>query len=104
MNILQAKQNKDFFNTSKEQEISELFAQKYNASTEAIRKFIFEDGKIEFMFNFKTGGWNTVYASSLEEAIEMAKKEYNGETLQVNENSFSIPTKSSYDAALRSFY
>ena len=59
----------------------------------------------EFLFNFKGGGWNSVYALYKEEAIEKAQKEYEySETLEVNPNTFRVSTPTDYKACLSTFY
>jgi hypothetical protein len=60
----------------------------------------------EWMFNFKSGGWNTMMAGDKETAIERAIKEYEySNTLEVNPDTFSLVSlnKSGYEAAMRNF-
>lgn len=56
----------------------------------------------EWLFNFKGGGWNSVHAYTLEEAIGAAKGEYSG--LEIDEKSFRISTTSDRQNLLSSFY
>jgi len=58
----------------------------------------------EWMFNFTTGGWNTVWAKTKRGAIAQAAKEYKNSNLVPNPNSFRASTPSDMKAALSSFY
>lgn len=60
--------------------------------------------KKEWVFNFTGGGWNSVFAYTKEEAIELAKAKYNDAHSQVDESSFRIPSKEEYDNLLRMFW
>jgi len=60
----------------------------------------------EWMFNFTSGGWNTMMAGDMDTAIERAKAEYAGtSSLQVDENTFKLVkyNQGAYKAALRNF-
>ena len=63
--------------------------------------FIIDERK-EFLFNWKTGGWNSVWATYKEEAFLAASEM--SDTLKPDPDSFRISTPSDYDACLRSFY
>ena len=56
----------------------------------------------EWLFNFVGGGWNSVMAYTLEEAIEMAVYVYSG--MDVDTSTFRVSTPSDYNAQLSSFY
>jgi hypothetical protein len=58
----------------------------------------------EFMFNFTSGGWNTVYAKTKRGAIAQAAKEYKNSNLVPDPNSFRASTPSDMKAALSTFY
>ena len=56
----------------------------------------------EYMITFKGGGWNTCHATNDEDALAIAKAQYDGEHTKVQ--SVRVATKSGIDAAMRSFY
>ena len=56
----------------------------------------------EYMITFESGGWNTTYAVSDENALKHAKREYDGKHTRVK--SVRLATKAGIDAAMRSFY
>lgn len=61
--------------------------------------------KEEYVFNFETGGWNSIHAYSVEEARELARIKYKDEDrLKPIMDSFRIPTKEEYMNLLSSFY
>jgi hypothetical protein len=57
----------------------------------------------EYIYNFKSGGWNSEYAPSLEEAISQAKKRWSDPD-DVDENSFRIKTDIEEKLLLSNFY
>ena len=58
----------------------------------------------QWMFNFKTGGWNTVFAKTKRGAIAQALKEYKKSTLIPNVNTFCLATEPRLKVAMSSFY
>jgi hypothetical protein len=61
----------------------------------------------QYIFSFTDGGWNSVYASSIEEAKEVALKEYEDSTLLTPDlDSFWAKegNEESYDILLKSFW
>ena len=66
-----------------------------------------KDQRIEFLFNFKGGGWNSEYAFTEEQAIEQAIEKYEGPG-KINSNlidtkSFRASTPSDYQNLLSMF-
>lgn len=57
-----------------------------------------------WMFNFTTGGWNTVYAKTKRGAIAKAAKEYKNTNLIPNPKTFAVATDDAMKNALSSFY
>lgn len=61
--------------------------------------------KIEWMYNFEGGGWNTEWAYTKEQAIAQAKERWgDSPNLQVNESSFYPSTPEGMKSALSLFY
>lgn len=60
--------------------------------------------KHEFYFNFKGGGFNSIYAQTRAEAIAEAKAKYNDEYSEVLEESFSLKNRKDSKAMLRNFW
>ena len=57
----------------------------------------------EYMISFEGGGWNTVYATNDEEALKLAKLEYDhSEFTKVQ--SVYLASKEAVESAMRSFY
>jgi len=56
----------------------------------------------EWLFNFVGGGWNSVTAYTLEEAIETATTTYSG--MDVDTATFRVSTPSDYQNCLSLFY
>ncbi len=57
-----------------------------------------------YLYNFTSGGWNSVIAKTKRSAIRLAKKEWaNNNTLIINEKSFRISTPADYRQLLLSF-
>ena len=63
---------------------------------------------LEFLFNFKGGGWNSEVAYTKEDAIEQALFKYGHpdtqEMLRVDTSTFRVSTPSDFDALMRGFY
>jgi hypothetical protein len=59
--------------------------------------------KKEYLFNFVSGGWNSISANTKREAIKLAKKKYEDSKSKVDEKSFRIKTKKDYDTMMRMF-
>ena len=66
-----------------------------------------KDNKREYLFNFKSGGWNSEYAFTEEQAIEQAIEKYGNPetqiTLQIDTTSFRISTPTDYQNLLSLF-
>ena len=83
-----------------------------DALNETIEEFGMELVKVEiaatstrtYLFNFVGGGWNYVSAITEEEAIEVATKQYNDLTSQVDVKSFRESTPGDYNNLLSLFY
>lgn len=61
--------------------------------------------KVEYIYNFVDGGWNTEWATSEKEAIKQAKKRWKGDDgLVVDTKSFRKSTKADMDNLLSMFY
>ena len=63
---------------------------------------------LEFLFNFKGGGWNSEVAYTKEDAIEQAIFKYGHpdtqEHLRVDTSTFRVSTPTDYNNQLSSFY
>ena len=63
---------------------------------------------LEFLFNFKGGGWNSEVAYTKEDAIEQAIFKYGHPDTQamcqVDTSTFRVSTPSDFDALMRGFY
>ena len=63
---------------------------------------------LEFLFNFKGGGWNSEVAYTKEDAIEQALFKYGHPDTQaicqVDTSTFRVSTPSDFDAQMRGFY
>jgi hypothetical protein len=57
--------------------------------------------RLEFLFNFIGGGWNSEYAHTIEEAQELAQAKY---TSDVDMKSFRASTPADYNNLLSLFY
>jgi hypothetical protein len=67
-----------------------------------------KDQRIEFLFNFKGGGWNSEYAFTEEQAIEQAIEKYglpteHNKILNIDTTSFRASTHSDYQNLLSMF-
>lgn len=65
--------------------------------------------RIEFLFNFIGGGWNSEYAYTEEEAIEQAIKKYgsptdNNTVSKINITTFRTSTPADYNNLISMFY
>jgi hypothetical protein len=61
--------------------------------------------KREYLYNFKTGGWNSEYALTTEQAIAQAKERFNtNDGLDIDEKSFRVSTPADYQNLLSLFY
>lgn len=61
--------------------------------------------KREYMFNFKGGGWNTVWAINLKEATKRALKEYSSSPYtQVDVKTVRLTNFREVEAAMSNFY
>jgi hypothetical protein len=58
---------------------------------------------VEYIFNFVGGGWNTVYAHSIDAAIAKAVAEYESPKLMVDIKSFRRSTPADLNANLANF-
>tara|TARA_R100001369_G_scaffold92524_1_gene138104 strand:+ start:1941 stop:2135 length:195 start_codon:yes stop_codon:yes gene_type:complete len=58
----------------------------------------------QYMFTFKGGGWNTVWAKSLREAKKLAVDIYNSETLNVRTDSVHLATEEELKVAMSNFW
>lgn len=102
MTIELAKQNKGIFSRTRKTEVATLFHLVYRISSlQSIEDFIFRNGKIMFIFNFKSGGWNSVQATCKEDAIKQIKLRFNDD--HIVESSIEVPTMQVYDNLLSMF-
>jgi hypothetical protein len=66
------------------------------------------DKRYEFLFNFTSGGWNSEYAFTIEEAKELAKAKYSTKDYEGNcipdMKSFRVSTPSDYQNLMSMFY
>jgi hypothetical protein len=64
--------------------------------------------KYEFLFNFEGGGWNSEYAHTKEEAMELAKAKYSTDdykgTCVPDMKTFRVSTPADYNNLLSLFY
>ena len=58
----------------------------------------------QYIFTFEQGGWNTVWATNKRSALSKAKKEWNGDTLTVLEDSIIKATQDGLETAMSTFY
>ena len=58
----------------------------------------------QWMFNFTTGGWNTVWAKTKRGAIAQAAREYKTSNLIPNPKTFAVATDAAMKNALSLFY
>jgi hypothetical protein len=66
------------------------------------------DKRYEFLFNFTSGGWNSEYAYTLEEAKELASAKYSTEDYKGNcipdMKSFRVSTPADHANLMSMFY
>ena len=75
----------------------------FDASNE---EWVFLRKNKEWMFNFTSGGWNTIMAGDRETAIERAEAEYKGSSsLIVNKGTFALVefNREAYNSLMRNF-
>ena len=58
----------------------------------------------QWMFNFTTGGWNTVWAKTKRGAIAQAAREYKTSNLIPNPKTFAVATDAAMKIARSLFY
>ena len=58
--------------------------------------------KREYLYNFKSGGWNSEYALTTEQAIEQAQARF--ADMDIDEKSFRASTPADYQNCLSLFY
>jgi len=68
-----------------------------------------KDNKRQYLFNFKSGGWNSEFAFTEEEALQQAIEKYgkpnaSGGVLNIDERSFRVSTPTDYQSLIASFY
>jgi predicted HNH restriction endonuclease len=68
-----------------------------------------KDNKRQYLFNFKSGGWNSEFAFTEEEALQQAIEKYgqpnnSSKVLNIDERSFRVSTPTEYQSLLSSFY
>lgn len=68
-----------------------------------------KDNKRQYLFNFKSGGWNSEFAFTEEEALQQAIEKYgqpnnSSKVLNIDERSFRVSTPTDYQRQLSSFY
>jgi len=72
---------------------------------ETDRIFSLTNKQREYLYNFKTGGWNSEYALTTECAIEKAKARWaDKDGLDIDEKSFRVSTPSDYANLLSLFH
>lgn len=70
-----------------------------------IKKDMRETKLKQYMFTFKEGGWNTVWAKSLPGAFKAALAQYKDSTeLNPRKDSFHLATREGLDNALSTFW
>jgi hypothetical protein len=75
----------------------------YTEEVDRIRKIT--SSKREYLYNFKSGGWNSEYALTVEQAIEQAKSRWaDRDGLDIDEKSFRVSTQADYQNLLSLFY
>jgi len=63
----------------------------FTREAQAIQQKLAE--KREYLFNFKGGGWNSEYAHTMEEAVQIAKLQFQGRKgFDIDEKSFRVST------------
>lgn len=91
--------------TAMEEVLNEIMAEN-TATIEKLQKAT--SAKYEFLFNFEGGGWNSEYAHTKEEAMELAKAKYITEyykgTCIPDMKSFRVSTPSDHANLMSMFY
>ena len=86
-------------------EISNIFKE---TQSELLQLKDLKDNKIEFLFNFKSGGWNSEWAFYEEQAIRQAIEKYEGpgkiNPCLIDTKSFRVSTPVDHNALLSNFY
>jgi len=72
-------------------------------TAEVDRLYDLTGNKREYLFNFINGGWNSVYAFTVEEAITFAKSFYDDETSIPDEKTFRVSTTEDYNSLMSNF-
>ena len=91
----------------RDDKVMEEICQEISAELQTLHKELHT--KNEYIFNFVHGGWNTIHAYTIEEAIADAQNLYNEKTsgfkpLVVDTKSFRVKEKAEYESLLASFY
>jgi len=60
--------------------------------------------RVEWLFNFKGGGWNSEYAVTKEEAYKQACERMSNLAKEILADSFRVSTHEDKEFLLRSFY
>lgn len=68
-----------------------------------------KDNKRQYLFNFKSGGWNSEFAFTEEEALQQAIEKYgqpndSSKVLNIDARSFRVSTPTDYQSLMSSFY
>ncbi len=97
--------------------LSEMYHDDYSANNEILLEAIKEieeeiariinalTTKLEYLYNFKGGGWNSEYAYTVEEAIQQAKTRWDdNDGLRIDETTFRVSSPSDYQTLLSLFY
>jgi len=91
----------------RDNKVMEEICQEISAELQTLHKELHT--KNEYIFNFVHGGWNTIHAYTIEEAIADAqgiydRDSYKGKPLAVDPESFRLKEKKEYMSLLASFY
>jgi hypothetical protein len=70
---------------------------------EVDRLYELTSNKREYLFNFINGGWNSVYAVTVEEAITFAKSFYKDGNSTPDEKTFRVSTSEDYNSLMSNF-
>ena len=92
---------------NRDNKVMEDICQEFSAELQILHKELHT--KNEYIFNFIGGGWNTIHAYTVEEAIIEAQNLYNektssGKILAVDPKTFRVKEKKEYESLLASFY
>ena len=91
----------------RDNKVMKEICQEFSAELQTLHKELHT--KNEYIFNFVHGGWNTIHAYTIEEAIVEAQNIYDEKRsgfkpLAVDPKSFRIKEKKEYESLLASFY